>query len=147
MKRTFQTLFALVVAASVAMPAVSLAALTPASTGLSGAAAGTGLNTGCAGTECVVTIIGNAINIVLGFLGVVLLVLCMYAGFKWMTAEKPDDTQKAKDIIKNAVIGMVIIAFSYAFSAFVITNLGSVSSGGGAPQVPPTPPTGTGDDS
>ena len=132
MKRTIKTLFAIVTAILLAMPAVSLAALNAGNTGLSAAGAGTGLNTGCSGTECVVTIIANVISIVLGFLGVVLLLIVMYAGFKWMTADKEDDVKNAKSMIKNAVIGTVVIAVSYAFSAFVIDTLGTI----GTDQVP-----------
>ena len=128
MKRTIKTLFAFVTAILLAMPAVSLAALNAGNTGLSAAGAGTGLNTGCTGTECVVTIIANVINIALGFLGVVLLLIVMYAGFKWMTADKEDDVKNAKSMIKNAVAGLVVIAVSYAFAAFVIETLSSLGS-------------------
>lgn len=145
MNRTFKILFAFVAAIMLAMPAVTLAQLNPANTGLTAAAAGTGLNSGCTGTECVVTIIANVINIVLGFLGVVLLLIVMYAGFKWMTSDdKGDDVKKAKDMIKNAVAGLVVITVSYAFAAFVIQTLGSLGTEAGPELAPPTEPTTTG---
>lgn len=137
MNRTFKTLFAFVAAIMLAMPAVTLAQLTPGNTGLSAAAAGTGLTSGCSGTDCVVNIIANVINIVLGFLGVVLLLIVMYAGFKWMTAEKEDDVKNAKSMIKNAVAGLVVITVSYAFAAFVIQTLGTLGNAETAPAATP----------
>ena len=70
------------------------------------------------------TIIGRVINVVLGFLGIILLFYVLFAGFKWMTAGGNDkQTGEAKDMIKNAVIGMVIIVAGFAISNFVITQL------------------------
>lgn len=126
------------VAITLAMPAVTQAQLTPANTGLSGAARGTGLSSSCAGTECITTVIANVISIILGFLGVVLLLIFIYAGFKWMTAEKDDDVKNAKSMIKNAVIGLVIISLSYTFASFVLDQLVNISNGG-APDSAPAP--------
>lgn len=69
-------------------------------------------------------IIGNIVNIVLSFLGVLLLVYLIYAGFLWMTSG--GDSKKAdsaKSYIQNAIIGLVIILASFAISNFVISNL------------------------
>lgn len=75
-------------------------------------------------------IIGALIQSVIGFLGAVLLVYLLYAGFLWMTAGGDEKkVSQAKDIIKNAVIGLVIIAAAYAISNFVIQSLGNVTSG------------------
>ncbi len=68
--------------------------------------------------------IGAVINVVLGILGVILVIIIVYAGFLWMTAggdEKKVD--KAKDWIKNGVIGLVIIMSAYAISSYVLTKL------------------------
>lgn len=73
-------------------------------------------------------IIGNIVNIILSFLGVLLLVYLIYAGFLWMTSggdSKKADT--AKTYIQNAVIGLIIILASFAISNFVITNLVAVT--------------------
>lgn len=74
------------------------------------------------------TIIGNIVNIILSFLGVLLLIYLIYAGFLWMTSggdSKKADT--AKTYIQNAVIGLIIILASFAISNFVITNLTAVT--------------------
>ena len=54
-------------------------------------------------------IIGNIISIFLGLLGVIFLVLVIYAGFLWMTSQGSEEKIKtAKNILKNATIGLVI---------------------------------------
>jgi len=70
------------------------------------------------------TIIGNIINIVLGFLGIVLLVYLIWGGFLWMTSGGSEEgATKAKEMIKNAIIGLIIIVASYALSTFVLSSL------------------------
>ena len=71
--------------------------------------------------------IGRIINIALSFLGIVLLFYLIYGGFKWMTAGgESKGVDEAKTMIRNAIIGMIIIAASYAISAFVVTRLVNV---------------------
>ena len=70
------------------------------------------------------TMIGNIIRIVLTLLGVVVLVLVVYAGFLWMTAG--GDTEKvktAKTMLTNAIIGLALILAAYAISDFVVSKL------------------------
>lgn len=70
------------------------------------------------------TIIGNIINILLGFLGILLLIYFLYAGFLWMTSgSSEDNVKKAKTMMKNAVIGLIIIVVAYALSNFVLTQI------------------------
>ena len=77
-------------------------------------------------------IIGRVINIILGFLGIILLFYVLLAGFKWMTAGgNPKQTQEAQDMIKNAVIGMVIIVSGFAISTFVLQQLTGITTGAG----------------
>jgi len=68
--------------------------------------------------------IGNIIQTVLQFLGVLFLCFVIYGGFTWMTAaDEADKVKKAKKIIKNSVIGLVIVVLAYAISAFVVQNV------------------------
>ncbi|MBU2509262.1 hypothetical protein KKE33_02705 [Patescibacteria group bacterium] len=70
------------------------------------------------------TIIGNIINVALGFLGIVLLAYLLYAGFLWMTAGgETEKVTKAQDMIKNAIIGLIIIIAAFAISNFVLKAL------------------------
>ena len=66
-------------------------------------------------------IIVLVINTVLGLLGVIFLVLIIYAGFLWMTAGgNEDQVGKAKGLLINAIIGVIIIVAAYAISYFVL---------------------------
>lgn len=68
--------------------------------------------------------IGNAINTAVGFLGVVAVILIIYAGGLWLTAAGSEDKiKKAKQIIKSTVVGMIIVGFAYAITAFVISQV------------------------
>lgn len=77
------------------------------------------------------SIVGALIYVALSLVGVLLLVYMLYAGFLWMTAggdKKQIDT--AKDIIQNAVVGLIIIFSAYAIATFVLERLATVGSGG-----------------
>ncbi|HWQ99501.1 MAG TPA: hypothetical protein VN397_01485 [Candidatus Methylomirabilis sp.] len=85
-----------------------------------------------AGTTDLVQIIGRLINIFLGLLGVIFLVLLLYAGFLWMTsAGDAEKVKKAQNTIKNAVIGLVIIASAWAIVSFIMNALTGVTQPGG----------------
>lgn len=76
------------------------------------------------------TIIGSLINVVLGFLGIVLLFYVLRAGFLWMTAGGDDkQVTTAKNMIRDAVIGLVVIIAGFAISNFVLTQLATVTNG------------------
>lgn len=63
-------------------------------------------------------IVGNVINALLGLSGIILVVLFVYAGFLWMTAQGDEGKVKtSKLIIKNAIIGTILM-----FSAYIIAN-------------------------
>jgi len=65
-------------------------------------------------------IIVNSIRYLLTFVGLVLVVSILYAGYQWMTsggeAEKID---KAKSRLKYSIFGLLIILFGYAIVVFV----------------------------
>ncbi len=72
----------------------------------------------------------NIIKTGLGILGIIVTVIIMYAGFKWMTAGgNDDDIASAKKMITAAVIGLVIILSSYAITTFVISSLYKSTAG------------------
>jgi len=69
-------------------------------------------------------IVGTLINVFLSILGVVFLVLVVYGGYLWMIARGNDElVTKAKDTIRNGVIGLIIVLGSYAISQFVVSGL------------------------
>jgi hypothetical protein len=84
---------------------------------------------GMGGGSDLITIIGRLINIFLGTLGVIFLILMLFAGYLWMTAGGDiEKVKKAQMYIRNAIIGLVIIASAWAIVAFV---LGFFSGNGG----------------
>lgn len=67
---------------------------------------------------------------ILGIVGLIFLVLTVYAGVLWMTSSgNADMVKKAKGILVNSVIGLVIIAAAYAITAAIFNALtaGSIS--------------------
>jgi len=96
--------------------------------GLKDAAKGTGIST----SQTIPGFIGGVIKQALSLIGVIFLLLMLYAGFLWMTARGNTETvDKAKNLISGAVIGIIIVASAYAITSFVIgglTNPGSNSS-------------------
>lgn len=72
-------------------------------------------------------LIGQIIQGVLSFLGVIFVVLIIYAGFMWMTAGGDSSkVQKAKDIIVRAIVGLIIVMSSYAITFTIISELTQV---------------------
>jgi len=76
------------------------------------------------GDNALAVMIGNIIRVLLGMLGLILVILIVYAGFLWTTAQgDPAKVKKAQDMIKQAIIGMIIVFAAYAIANFVISNL------------------------
>ncbi len=57
--------------------------------------------------------IGRGIRGVLGVIGALALLMFIYGGVVWMTAGDSKRVDDAKNIIKNSVIGLLLIFFSY----------------------------------
>ncbi|HMB66108.1 MAG TPA: hypothetical protein VKO42_04480, partial [Patescibacteria group bacterium] len=93
-------------------------------------------------------IIANIIRVILGFLGVLALGLIIYAGFLWMTSNgNQEKIDKAKNILKAAIIGLIIILASFGIATFLINNILSATGnqtgsgpGTGGPTIPTSSP-------
>ena len=71
-------------------------------------------------------------NVVLGFLGIIFLVLILYAGTLWMTsAGNEEKISKAKKTMVAAIIGVAIVLAAYSISYFVINQLLVATKGEG----------------
>lgn len=69
-------------------------------------------------------IAAGVINIMLGFLGIVAVVIILIGGFKWMTAGGNEDkTAEARKLITAGIIGLVIILAAFAIAKFVLDQL------------------------
>ncbi|MFH1412602.1 MAG: hypothetical protein ABIG10_01045 [bacterium] len=88
--------------------------------------------TGLVGTEAgynvlqrdVDPIIANIIAVVLSFLGVIFIALMIYGGYLWMTATgNEEQVDKARNLIKAALIGLLIVIAAYAITYFVFFRM------------------------
>lgn len=100
-----------------------------------GYAAGTGF-----GTRDLRTIIFTIVNVILGFLAIVAVLIIAYGGLVWMTSRgNEQQVEKAKKILINAVIGLVVVFLSYSIAFFVFNVLmrsTGVGTGGNACNIP-----------
>jgi hypothetical protein len=74
-------------------------------------------------------IVGNIIGVALSLLGVVFMILIIYGGYMWMMSRGNDaEADKAKDIIVNATIGVIIIFSAYVLTNYILTSLSGTIS-------------------
>lgn len=65
--------------------------------------------------------IGGIIRGILSLIGVIFLVLTVYAGILWMTASGSEDKIiKAKGILTSSVIGLLVVVAAYGITALVM---------------------------
>lgn len=70
--------------------------------------------------ETIAYLLGGALSL----LAIIFLVLVVIAGYRWMTASGSEEViTKAKQSMKEAIIGLVIVLAAYAVVAFVFGNL------------------------
>jgi cytochrome bd-type quinol oxidase subunit 2 len=68
--------------------------------------------------------LAQLVQISLGFVGIVSVVMLVYAGFQYMTSGGDGEViQGAVKTIKNAVIGMAIVLISYSLTLFVMGRM------------------------
>src|SRR6056297_239750 len=68
--------------------------------------------------------VANIINVILGFLGILAVILILVGGFKWMTAAGNEDkVAEAKKIIVAGIIGLVIVLAAWGIASFVLNAL------------------------
>lgn len=102
------------------MPGLSYAQISPGDTGLHDT--GEEIYGELSGdSESLGTFIGTRVlTPAFGLLGIVFLVLMIYAGFLWMTAAgDPGKVTKAKSLMGNAIIGLIVILLAYGFTQFI----------------------------
>lgn len=73
--------------------------------------------------------IAQIINVILGFLGIIAVIIILAGGFKWMTASGNEDkVGEARKMIVQGVIGLVIIFAAWGIASFAINQLVSATS-------------------
>ena len=69
-------------------------------------------------------IVSNVVKMALQLVGLIMLCLMLYAGYLWMTAGGDDGkVSEAKTVIRNAVIGMILVGMSYTLVTFVFRSV------------------------
>ena len=67
------------------------------------------------------SIISSVIYAVLGLVGVIFLVMVIYGGFTWMTAQGNEEKVKqANNIVMSSLFGLIITLAAYAISTMAI---------------------------
>jgi len=88
-------------------------------------------------------IAARIVQIALGFIGIIAVGIIIYGGWLWMTSGGNEEKiLTAKRVLKNAVIGLIIILSAFAIVSFIINKLLSDSTSSPGPPVPPGPPGG-----
>ncbi len=65
-------------------------------------------------------LIGSVIKAILGFVGVLFVVLMIYAGVLWGTAKgNEQQSKKARDLIFWAIIGVTVVILAYYLVSFI----------------------------
>ncbi len=69
-------------------------------------------------------IVNKIVNLILGFIGIVLFGLMLYAGFTWIKSRgNTNEVDRAKNIIENCLYGILIIVLAYGISEFIFNIL------------------------
>lgn len=70
------------------------------------------------------TTLGAVIGVVLSFLGIILVIIVVYGGMLWMTAGgNPDSVSKARHMIIEGIIGLIICLSAYTLSRYVVDKI------------------------
>ena len=68
--------------------------------------------------------LGSVINTALSFVGVIFTALMVYAGYLWMMARgEESQIEKAQNIIRGAIIGIIITLAAYSISNFIVDRV------------------------
>jgi len=116
MKHLKKTLALICLSIFMAAPALAVGSLQNATTELGT----TGAKAGTTGINNLGEVVGMVINVALSLVGLIFLILMVYAGFLWMTARGEEEpVKKAQKIIINSLIGLVIVVSAYAITYLV----------------------------
>lgn len=121
-----------IAAMTVFFPLSAMAAIDLGATGLANAGINAGVSTSGANST-LVGLVGSILTVALNLIGVILFILFIYSGFLWMTAQgEAKQVQKAKDIMGNALIGLLLVFLAYSITYYAISYLsdGQINNAG-----------------
>jgi hypothetical protein len=80
------------------------------------------------GTADLQSTVVKIIQWVLGFLGLIAVIMILYGGFVWMTAGGNEDkVATAKKVISAAVVGLIVVLIAWAIVTFVVSQTTKVT--------------------
>jgi len=72
-------------------------------------------------------VLGRIVKIVIGFLGLIAVVIILIGGFQWMTSAGDEDKiGGARKLMTAGVVGLFIVVIAYAIALFVMNIIGRV---------------------
>ena len=72
-------------------------------------------------------VIGKYVEIVSGLLGIVFMIIIVYAGLLWLlSGGKTENIKKARDWMVHGAIGFAICMMAYLASHYAITQIGAI---------------------
>lgn len=76
-------------------------------------------------------VVGSIVRVFLSIIGIIFVCYIIYGGYTWMMAAGNDDSvKKAKDIIRNGIIGLIVTLS--ALSIYILINQFLIGSQTGA---------------
>lgn len=82
--------------------------------------------------------VGKVIRIILSLVGTIFLILTIYAGFLWMTAQGDEGkVEKAMQIFKTSIMGLVVVLAGYGITTFIVGVITTTAGTPGGPGVGP----------
>jgi len=81
------------------------------------------------GTQDLRTTIMMIINTLLGFLGVIAVLIILGGGFKWMVSGGNEEkVAEARRMIISGIIGLAVMFMAFAIASFVVQSLANATS-------------------
>jgi len=81
------------------------------------------------GTADLESTVVQIVQWVLGFLGLIAVIMILIGGFQWMTAGGNEEkVASAKKVISAAVIGLIIVLLAWAIVIFVVSQTNEVTN-------------------
>ncbi len=75
--------------------------------------------------DSIFRVIGRSIEMILSLIGIILIILIIYSGYLWFSADgNEEQITSAKSYIKNAALGIAVVFLAYAITMYIISKLG-----------------------
>ena len=73
-------------------------------------------------------LVAHLIQIALGLIGIVFIILVLYAGYLWGTAQgNEEQVTQARKMLRESIIGVIIVMGAYFVTAFVVMRIGEAT--------------------